>query len=130
MAKRRAVERARPPSSWMHSRGWVVLASIACVSLLAACPIDSRRLQVAAAAGGQAGSGTIRPGAAGRGSAGTEQSVGGADAGFDSAGSPSAGLGGEGGQPEPTVDGCADLDMNGIADCQETLVKNPDFAQD
>src|SRR5450432_3407031 len=98
MAKRRAVERARPPSSWMHSRGWVVLASIACVSLLAACPIDSRRLEVAAAAGGQAGSGAIGHGTAGRGgSAGAEPSLGGADAGFDSAGSPSTGLGGEGG---------------------------------
>ena len=29
-----------------------------------------------------------------------------------------------------TVDGCADLDGNGIADCRETIVVNADFKQD
>ena len=28
------------------------------------------------------------------------------------------------------VDGCADLDTDGIADCKATLVKNPSFTSD
>jgi hypothetical protein len=30
----------------------------------------------------------------------------------------------------PTVGGCADLDMNGVGDCKETLVTNADFKTD
>jgi hypothetical protein len=100
-----------------------------------ACSIDSRQLRYDLP--GQAGAesqplthagagGGARAGAApidDAGAAGTDDSAGGA---------PSARAGSGGAAPTelPLVDGCTDLDGNGVGDCQETLLSNGDFKTD
>jgi hypothetical protein len=107
---------------------------LACISvvvpLLLACSVDDRQLQEIAA-GGSASTETdsSRAGASTSMSGGANSVQGGADAGRDdgaAAGAPSA----VDQPPIATVDGCPDLDTDGVSDCQETTVANPDFARD
>ncbi|HTQ05648.1 MAG TPA: hypothetical protein VMI54_17420 [Polyangiaceae bacterium] len=85
----------------------VRFGSLALVTLgLFACSVDDRRLE---AAGAAASSFT---GASGDGEGGE--------------GNP----GGTGSAPSDLVDGCADLDTDGVADCTVTLVENPSFTSD
>jgi hypothetical protein len=73
--------------------------------LLSACSVDERHLELAADAG------SVDEGGAGVGGAGASSA-------------------GKGGNPSGLVDGCADLDTDGVADCTTTLVQNPSFATD
>jgi len=94
---------------------------VAC-GTVSACSIDNRQLELASGRGGAAGVGV----------AGELQGLGGRGASGGVA-SHAAGQGGESGAaaaPIPVVDGCADLDSNKVADCSETIVKNPDFKAD
>jgi hypothetical protein len=102
-------------------------------ALLVGCQLDTRALELAMAAAGAANSPSTQPeaGAPSDGSAGGDATLsGGAFAGGASARSGAGGLGGEAGQSEPTVGGCADLDQDGVADCTQTIVTNPDFKLD
>ncbi len=100
-----------------------------------ACSIDSRQLRYDSA-GGQAGSesqplvhagaGGARAGAAPVDDAG----AGGTDDSGSGAPSARAGSGGAPPAPLPLVDGCVDLDENGVGDCEETLLSNGDFKSD
>jgi hypothetical protein len=76
------------------------------------CAIDDRELTLGVS-GGRGGSG--EPGA---GSGGREPSGAGGEAG--SANRP----------PDELVDGCADLDTDGVGDCTTTLVETPTFTDD
>lgn len=78
-------------------------------------------------------------GGVGNGTAGTRDMPVGADAGTDGnhsqAGSAGTNAGGSSGGGASTglprlVDGCADLDSDGVADCSVTLAKNPAFEKD
>jgi hypothetical protein len=106
-------------------------AGLALATSLAGCPVDNRKLEPAAEFGGQAGAATFS-----QPSAGTDSGAGAAAGGTTQVGdggavADTAGASGEGSaRPLPTVGGCADLDTNGIADCKETIVTNPDFKQD
>jgi len=108
-----------------------VLVSVSSFLALPACSVDDRELQQAADSSGGSGAEPSSPaGAAGRGGA---DSRGGAPATNDAGttASTAAGASGEANRPSiPTVDGCPDLDTNGIADCKETEITNPDFEQD
>jgi hypothetical protein len=101
--------------------------------VLLGCSVDERDLQLAP--GGSAGLGSsTSPGSSGNGGvSGSDPSTAGGG-GLDASTISDAGAAGDAGAvepaPIPTVDGCADLDMNGVADCQETIVTNPDFKQD
>ena len=75
--------------------------------VLAACSVDARVLREGAPSLRDAGAG---------GSAG-DDGAGGAQ-------------GGEAPSMEGLVDGCADLDTDGVADCEVTLVENPSFTSD
>jgi len=104
----------RPPSSFAF-----VAASVACLAFFCACSLDNRHLEAASGGGGssQAGAGGNGLGLAGSGAAAGE----------------SAGRGGQGGAVEPSIpvqDGCADLDIDNVADCSETIVENADFKAD
>ena len=105
----------------------ILVCSVAVVS----CALDSRTFEVIAGAAGQAGALGASAGSENAGRAGDEQTAGAGRGGASLVGSAGrAGSGGEAGQPEQLVAGCADLDGNGIADCTETLVTNPDFKSD
>lgn len=81
------------------------------VLLVCACSVDQRQLTPVTADEGAAG-------------APDEAGAGGSDAG-------SASSGRDGGAPAADlVDGCADLDTDGVADCQTTLVKTATFRDD
>lgn len=80
-----------------------------------ACSVDDRELTLAMGSGGGSGSGGAGQTA---GSGGRTPSGGGAD----------AGAGGE--SADGLVDGCADLDTDGVADCTTTLVTTPSFTED
>lgn len=88
----------------------LVTATVLFASFTNACGVDHRRLHAqqhtgSSASDGGAGNGPVdEPGGAG------------AEAGAAS----TAGL----------VDGCADLDTDGIADCKATLLRNPSFTSD
>ncbi len=125
----------------LHPGSRVVALNVAAVFLLLGCPVDERELAVAPdAAGGNitiggrtAGSGGVpRGGSAGAGGAPSEPPAGGSlglgDAG--SAGDANAGGGDAAPTTPPVIDGCVDLDENGVADCQETLADNADFKVD
>lgn len=119
-----------------HARRLSVLSMLA-LSLAAGCSLDQRRLSVSGSAGfwvilagtetGGDGSGSS---AAGSGSGGTNAG----SSGTSPLGTADAGEAGTTGQViEPDhdlVEGCPDLDLNGVADCQETLAQNPRFAAD
>jgi hypothetical protein len=89
-----------------------------CLALgLCACALDDRHLEIAPDDEGMAGACAVRESAAG---GSTPEGAGGSAAE------------GAGGTAAPTglVDGCADLDTDGVADCKATLVKNPSFTSD
>lgn len=73
--------------------------------------------------GGQGGraAGTGGAGNSGHGGAMSLPATGGQGGAASSAG-------GAGGAPQPSSDGCPDLDGNGVRDCLESLVPNSDFA--
>src|SRR5262245_41663274 len=59
-----------------------------------------------------------------------DDGVAGAFAGRDAATGSGGGAGATGTPDSALVDGCADLDTDGIADCETTLVQNPSFTSD
>jgi hypothetical protein len=93
-------------------------SAIACI-LIAACSLDNRQLQLANAGTGGAESG-----------AGGQAVDGGAGQAAGSTNQADAGEGGSTDLPIPVADGCADLDVDKIADCTETNVQNSDFKSD
>jgi hypothetical protein len=99
------------------------------VAVLAGCPIDDRQLQGALGVAGQAGSlaGLSESGGQNGGTAGGDPDsgpVGGAN-------QAEAGAAGAIELPPPTlVDGCADLDGDGVSDCAETKIINATFVSD
>jgi hypothetical protein len=100
-------ERAMRRHGALGLTGVVLLSSL----LAGACSLDHRKLSLQSA-GGTAG-----------------VSANGAQAG-EADMTPVSGTGGGGSGSEGLVEGCADLDTNSIADCRETLLKNPSFSQD
>jgi hypothetical protein len=95
------------------------------------CSLDKRKLQTpnyaawlimgGAGEGGAPGGADYNPNDDG-GDPGTEEGGARNHAGSTSSGGADT--------PEPAlVDGCPDLDANGVGDCTETLVKNPNFAE-
>jgi hypothetical protein len=94
------------------------------------CSLDDRHLDT-----GSEGEGGVSSSAHG-GSASASNAGKGGVSGSNEAGAPSLAEGGAGGASEPlppliaTVGGCADLDEDGVADCQESLLTNPSFAAD
>ncbi len=108
----------------------LAIAGVCSSVWLLGCALDNRPLEVGSAgsaSGGAGGSSSQTAGASNAGRAGSPASAG--DAGespVDNGGSSgSAGAGGP-----PLVGGCADLDMNQVPDCQETIVQNPDLKAD
>jgi hypothetical protein len=83
------------------------------MSCVLGCSLDDRALSVGTDQGAAAGQ-DDRGGASGSGGRGSGRE-GGAPGGVDDAG---------------LVDGCADLDTDGVADCAVTLVQTPSFAMD
>ena len=97
--------------------------------VLVGCSLDTRELRLAPGSGGESGAATqIDPGAGAPATAGANSAAGEAGALESSAGGGAGG--GSSGSPSLLIDGCVDLDGNGIADCRETLVENPDFVSD
>jgi hypothetical protein len=88
--------------------------ALAVALALSACALDDRQLELAPEEEGSGASGGEDPGAGGGGSDGEGGT---------------AGTGGTG-DMNGLVDGCADLDTDGVPDCTTTLVKNPSFASD
>lgn len=74
--------------------------------------MDERELQGTFQVGGHAGAMMLSQGSAGANAAAGEAN------------------GGSAGEAARTIDGCADIDGNGIADCTETLAANSDFKSD
>jgi hypothetical protein len=108
------------------------IAGFVACSTLASCSIDDRTLTSAdpgagspASAGAGSGDSAAAPGAGksgfSGGNAGDSQST--AEAGTGGQAAPSS-------SPIATVGDCADLDEDGVADCQETLLANPSFKSD
>lgn len=95
----------------MNVRGriwvWMVLG-------LCACSVDERELALGSSGGSAGASGAAGQSAGASGRAGGVSSEGGA--------------GGE--SADGLVNGCADLDTDGVADCTTTLVKTPSFTDD
>ena len=124
----------RPASSISRSSHlrWVLLASFVSSAPDLACSLDSRQLELASDEGGGSGSpsglaGSLGVASAGHGSAGRAGAT--AAAGRGGADDNGGSAGGVDESP-PIVDGCVDLDQNGVGDCEETLVKNADFEAD
>ena len=99
-----------PKPSWHGSGYWTLLLGIAGL----ACGVDDRVLQPSTTAGMSGAGG--QPSAGADGGAGSEMNAGG-----DAAMGPVL---------APLIDGCADLDTDGVADCSVTLVKNATFHTD
>jgi hypothetical protein len=91
---------------------------------LYACAVDDRRLELAADDAGFVGS--FSGGESGAGGAAPDGQVSGRQA---SPGLPNS-AGGTASTGGGLVDGCADLDTDGVADCEITLVQGPTFASD
>jgi hypothetical protein len=113
---------------------WVVLASFVIGGPSVGCSVDSRQLELAPDESGDSGSpsgvsGSDGNAGAGSGSAGRAGSLATGGSGGSSAGA-GGGAAGMGVDEPPIVDGCVDLDRNGIGDCKETLLKNADFSSD
>jgi hypothetical protein len=113
------------------SRRWLTIALL----LLAGCSLDDRWLQEVSGGGGSSGAEPMggRAGqGTGAGSYGGSAVVAGNAGVAGSGGTP--GEGGRGGAAGsgggPGASGCPDLDDNGIADCEETIVENPTFDVD
>lgn len=91
-------------------------SSLAAVTLgLCACALDERQLLPASGDGGAAAGRLV----AGEAGASEGQAAGGEGS-----------LGGSSGAAGDLVDGCADLDTDGVADCTTTLLENPTFTSD
>jgi hypothetical protein len=107
------------------------IAGFVACSTLASCSVDDRTLQASPGAGSPGSGGTENDD-----SAGAPQAGKGGFPGENAGGSPATAEAGAGGQAEPpvppiaTVGDCADLDEDGVADCQETLLTNPSFKTD
>jgi hypothetical protein len=109
------------------------IAGFVACSAIASCSIDDRSLQSSddTSAGGAGSGGSTQGDSAGAAQAGKSSVSGGNDSG-----SPATAEAGAAGQralppaPIATVGDCADLDEDGVADCQETLLVNPTFKGD
>jgi hypothetical protein len=113
------------------------IRALACVSAvvpLLACSVDDRQLQEVSTGGSAvADTDSARAGASPSTSAGADGGHGGTQSGTEAGGNDRAAAGASGAVDQPpiaTVDGCPDLDTDGVSDCQETIVTNPDFARD
>lgn len=105
---------------------WAVLACLG----ISACTLDTRTLHRDATTSAGAGR---DPGGAGSSATGSGASAGsGVDASSGGTGTtdPSSNAGSGVSPLPPLVDGCADLDSDGVADCKVTLAKNPSFETD
>ena len=126
---------ARRRSRRMRSVLRIATWSAPSVVVLAGCSLDTRQLQYALSGdqGGSESQPLVHAGAGGS-SAGAahfdEAGAGGTDDSAAGAPSSHAGSGGAPPAPLPLVDGCVDLDENGVGDCQETLLSNGDFKSD
>jgi hypothetical protein len=89
----------------------LLLVTVPAASGLGACSVDHRKLTFGGGAAVGAGGENASP----------DQPAAGAASGQSSGGSTTL---------PPLVDGCADLDTDGVADCKVTLVKNPSFSSD
>ncbi len=125
------VKREPDHTSSRHSAVTGALFGLACALSMGACSLDTRALELASSEAGSSSSeggalsNPARAGSSNAGGAGSDSNLG--DAG---AGSSAGGSGAQGGQTnsaQPLIDGCADLNMNQVADCNETLVSNPDM---
>lgn len=123
------VKREPDCSSSRHGAVTGALFGLACAVCIGGCSLDTRTLALAS---GEAGSSSVggannppQAGANNAGGAGSDSNLGDAGAGASSAGS--GAQAGQTGAVQPMIDGCADLNMNQIADCKETLVTNPDM---
>jgi hypothetical protein len=112
--------------SWSLARcGAPLLAAFVC-----ACSVDQRTLKLGKGQAGapSTGGGGNEPAAGGEpGTAGTDSVNGGSSGGSSNV----SGAGGSSGaSSNGLVNGCADLDVDGVADCQTTFAKNPSFKTD
>ena len=105
---------------------WLSMLGVAAI----ACAVDERYLRTRPEMDvpGVAGRAGVDDGVAGRAVTGSPSSDGGS-AGQSQEPSPNAGNPATPTLP-PLVNGCADLDTDGVADCTVTLVENPTFASD
>jgi hypothetical protein len=107
------------------------IAGFVACSTLASCSIDDRNLQTSVGAGAPGSAGIAASDSAGAPDAGK-----GGFSGENAGGSQATTEAGMGGQAEPsappiaTVGECADLDEDGVADCQETRLTNASFKAD
>jgi hypothetical protein len=104
------------------------LVCVAALVPLLACSVDDRQLSEATTRGGgaSAGAASVTNGGAGNAQGGAQNVVDAGDLDSSSAGTTAGGSQ----PPIAVVDGCPDLDTDGVADCQQTEVMNPDFARD
>jgi hypothetical protein len=105
---------------------------VASACALAGCPVDNRVLLEGAAFGGQAGSAGSSPEAAAGAASGAAGDRDASDASISEGGSDDMedASSDAGSLVIPTVGGCADLDLNNVGDCTETLISNADFKTD
>jgi hypothetical protein len=122
-----ALSRRRSSSAW--------LAASVCILSLAGCPVDDRQLESVAADRGGAGSSGQLPattgGSDGWAGAESDASAAGGNPDLEEGGVAGADAdAGAGAAPPVLVDGCADLDSDGVSDCSETLAVNATFDSD
>lgn len=98
------------------------------LALTVGCSLDVRDLQPrdSIADGGEDSGDSGRNGVSGAGNRAGASSGGSSN----NAGSSAAGAAGRAGSSSTLIDGCADLDENGVGDCRETLAKNASFGAD
>lgn len=107
-----------------------IVCALPLLGVLVACSLDVRELKPQATLGdggasdSNAGNGASGPSARAGSSAGGSSN----DAGSTSQGGRNTA--GTAGAPSSLVEGCPDLDENGVGDCEETLAKNAAFASD
>ena len=124
------VKREPDCTSSRHGVVTRALFGLACAVSMGSCSLDTRFPALASTeAGGSADGGAsdnpARAGANNAAGAGSDSNLGDAGAGASVAGS--SAQAGQSGSVQPMVDGCADLNMNQVADCKESLVSNPDM---
>jgi hypothetical protein len=120
---------AQTPCRLTPTRGLFSTLALSCASLLLGCPLDNRPLALGSGPDAQVDSTASPGGQSGNQPDGGDKS-GSASNVDDSGSEASAGEPGDAGQAPTLVDGCADLDGDGVADCQEGLAQNPDFESD
>jgi hypothetical protein len=107
-------------------RYWLALLGMPC--LLSACPVDDRALSENEASSGSA---DLAVGSSAGAAANVTGGAGGSNPAGAAGGLTDGGNAGEAGEPNSggpaLVNGCADLDNDGVSDCTETLLDNAEF---